>query len=76
MKVRELIERLQAIDPELEVLKQRDDEGNGYTPVFGADDACFVEADSLKRPWNLETVYLEEEKEEYLGDPVQIVVIY
>lgn len=43
MKVRELIEELKAIDPELEVYLQIDQEGNGYNKVRGADpDVIFV----------------------------------
>jgi len=37
MKVKELIEQLNDIDPELEVICQRDSEGNGYSPLEGVD---------------------------------------
>jgi hypothetical protein len=33
MKVRELIEQLQACDPDREVVMARDSEGNGYSPL-------------------------------------------
>lgn len=35
MKVKELIKILQSEDPELEVMLQRDPEGNGYSPLYG-----------------------------------------
>lgn len=38
MKVHELIALLQTYDPELPVILQKDAEGNGYSPLDGADD--------------------------------------
>lgn len=46
MKVRELIEALQSVDPEREVVLQKDSEGNGYSPCTGLDDNAAYEADS------------------------------
>lgn len=43
MKVKELIEELQKLDPELQLICQKDSEGNGYSPLAGADLACYVE---------------------------------
>ena len=37
MKVKELILKLQNLDPELEVIIQKDPEGNGYSPMSGAE---------------------------------------
>lgn len=37
MKVRELIEELQKLDPEMECIIQKDAEGNGFSPLAGAD---------------------------------------
>lgn len=37
MKVKELAEQLKDLDPELEILLQDDDEGNGYRPLRGVD---------------------------------------
>lgn len=45
MTVRELIEALQAIDPDMLVVLQKDPEGNGYSPLAGAEPAYYV-ADS------------------------------
>ena len=36
MKVKDLIEQLQNLDPELEVWQARDPEGNGYFQTGGA----------------------------------------
>ena len=43
MKVRELIEQLQSLDPEMECIIQKDSEGNGYSPLAGADpDGIYI----------------------------------
>ena len=38
MTVNELIELLQTFDPRALVIMQRDPEGNGYSPLSGAED--------------------------------------
>ena len=45
LKVKDLIEQLQKFDPELPVMSQRDPEGNGYSPLSGADIACYKQID-------------------------------
>lgn len=43
MKVKELLEILKDLDPEMELIVQKDSEGNGYSPLAGADsDAIYV----------------------------------
>lgn len=43
MKVKELLEALTGVDPEAEVILQKDAEGNDYSPLEGADsDAVYV----------------------------------
>lgn len=37
MKVRQLIKQLEELDPELDILLQDDDEGNGYRPLRGVN---------------------------------------
>jgi hypothetical protein len=37
MKVKDLINELQSLDPEMECIIQKDAEGNGYSPLAGAD---------------------------------------
>lgn len=37
MKVKELIEQLNSMDPEAEIILQKDGEGSGYSPLSGAD---------------------------------------
>lgn len=81
MKVRELIEQLEQLDPELDVFKQKDDEGNGYSAVNGADDDSFIDK-SIVNAWEVEVLTKEDVGymiEEYGGDEDQyrkVVVIY
>lgn len=43
MKIRELMEILKDLDPEMECIIQKDSEGNGYSPLAGADpDAIYI----------------------------------
>lgn len=44
MKVRELLEELADVDPEAEVILQKDAEGNGYSPLRGVDPDAVYEA--------------------------------
>ena len=46
MKVSELIEALQEMDPDSLVIMQKDSEGNGYSPLAGADPNGIYVADS------------------------------
>ena len=49
MKVKELIAELSKIDPNLEVIMQKDSEGNGYGPLSGADSNCIYDGEDV---WN------------------------
>lgn len=40
MKVKKLIKELQKLDPNLEVILQKDSEGNGYSPLSEIDSHC------------------------------------
>ncbi len=40
MKVFELIEFLKGCDQDSDVIMQKDPEGNGYSPLAGADNEC------------------------------------
>lgn len=43
MKIGELIEALKDLDPEMECIVQKDSEGNGYSPLAGADpDGIYI----------------------------------
>jgi len=42
MNVKELINYLKGFDPETEIVLQKDSEGNGYSPLAGADEGYYV----------------------------------
>ena len=42
MKVKDLIGMLEKFNPNYQVILQKDSEGNGYSPVAGAEDAHYV----------------------------------
>lgn len=46
MKVKDLIRELKLLDPELEVILQKDGEGNGYSPLEGTDENCIYIAET------------------------------
>jgi len=47
MKVRELIEKLHELDPELSVWTSRDEEGNGYNRVHFDPEVRYVHEDEI-----------------------------
>lgn len=42
MNVKDLIEELQKLDPNLQVILQKDSEGNGYSPCSGLEKAIYL----------------------------------
>ena len=41
MKIKELITKLEKYNPEAIVIVQKDSEGNGYSPLYAADDGHY-----------------------------------
>ncbi len=54
MTVKELIEELKDMDPERLVVLQKDSEGNGFSPLSGADDNARYVAETT---WHGEIKY-------------------
>ena len=73
--VRELIAELQLIDPDRVVVCQSDSEGNGYSPLAGADGKSAYLADTT---YSGEAYHEDAEDEEDLppSDAVPCVVLY
>ena len=71
MKVKELIEELREMDPEMEIILQKDSEGTGYSPL-----ACFglgyyipdstYSGDVYDEDWTASDCCLEEDEWEEL----------
>lgn len=68
MKVKDLIKELEKVDPELEVLKAKDDEGNGFHYIEVLDDDSYVPLNEVGN-YTIDTVYdldyVEDELDEY-----------
>lgn len=46
MKGKELLEELKGVDPDAEIVLQKDAEGNGYSPLAGVDENAVYIPDS------------------------------
>jgi hypothetical protein len=66
MTVKELLEKLKHADPDALVVLQKDAEGNGYSPLEGADEAHY----KAETSWAGE-VYVTPE-----GETVPCVILY
>lgn len=81
MTVKELIEELQKLDPNLRVISPIDDEGNGYRwPRCVSDDAYLLPQDAEEyRPEHVfeasEAEYLREDYEIELSEMVRVAYV-
>ena len=82
MKVKDLIRELKLLDPEMEVILQKDSEGNGFSPLDGVDENCiYVEETSYEgyiydTTWDADEADMsEDEWAEFLKQP-RCVVLY
>lgn len=82
MKVKDLIRELKLLDPELEIILQKDSEGNGYSPLEGVDENCIYVAETsydgyvYDATWDADEADMDEEEwEEMLKQP-RCVVLY
>jgi len=82
MKVKDLIKELQQMNPESELIMQKDSEGNGYSPLSGADGNAVYIADSTwsgevyDTKWSAEDADMEEEEWEEIKSKPGCVVLY
>lgn len=77
MKVRDLIAELQKLDPELLVIKQKDDEGNGFHKLYAVDDEAYIRTIDLDE-YHLEVMAeddIVDYYEEDLADFTRVCVI-
>jgi len=82
MKAHELARQLLE-GPDVEVILQKDSEGNGYSPLSGADPNCIYVAectwqgDVYSTNWTAEDACMEEhEWEAFKKENRQVVVLY
>lgn len=82
MKVKDLIRELQLIDPELDVIIQKDSEGNGYSPIAGTDENCIYIAettwygDVYDSTWTADDADMGEEEWAKILEKPRCVVLY
>jgi hypothetical protein len=82
MKVKELIVLLSGVNPEAEVILQKDAEGNGYSPLSGVDtQAVYVPESTWSGEvydlgWTAEEAGMEEEAWKLLQEEPSCVVLY
>lgn len=80
MNVKELIDFLLGYDPETEIILQKDAEGNGYSPLAGADAGIYVadstySGDFYDPAWTASDCCMEEdEHRELMAKPRSIVL--
>lgn len=82
MKVKELIEVLQELDPEMECIMQKDSEGNGYSPLAGADpDGIYIaettwSGEVYDSNWSAEDADMDEEEWEVMLKKPRCLVLF
>lgn len=82
MKVKELIKLLEGFDPKAEVILQKDSEGNGYSPLYGADPYAVYVEDSIwsgevyDTRWTAEDAGMEEAEWKKLLKKKHCVVLH
>ena len=82
MKVKELIEILSNVNQESEVILQKDAEGNGYSPLRGADDDAVYIPDSTwsgdvySMDWSADDAAMDEEEWAEIKANPRCVVLY
>lgn len=77
MKVKELIEQLKDLDPELDLYLQIDQEGNGYEEVRGCDTDCVMIGDSVySTDWSADEADMDEDEWAEIKNGPKIALIY
>lgn len=83
MKVKDLMAELSEIDPESEVILQKDSEGNGYSPLYGVDNESIYlpsntwSGEVYDSKWDADdTFFNEDEWEELKKNTPRCVVLY
>lgn len=82
MKVKDLLEQLKDLDPEMEIIMQKDSEGNGYSPLAGADPEGIYIAESTwsgdvyDASWTADDACMDEEEWEEIQAQPRCVVLY
>ena len=82
MKVGQLMSELVKLDPNMEIVLQKDSEGNGYSPLYGADaNAVYIpestwSGDVYSTEWSADDVCMDEDEWEELLSRPRCVVLF
>lgn len=81
MNVKELIDYLLGFDPETEIIIQKDSEGNGYSPLAGAEDGFYVpdstwSGEFYSPDYTIEDTLLDDEEFEAMRNRPRSIVFY
>ncbi len=79
MKVKELIETLKSLEPNAEVIIQRDAEGNGYMNLYGYWTGAYEKDDNQWVGYGELTKELEEQgytEEDVIPNPIPAVFLW
>lgn len=82
MKVKDLIRELELLDPEMECIVQKDAEGNGYSPLAGADPNGIYIAETTwygevyDSTWTADDADMDEDLWEAMLKKPRCVVLY
>lgn len=70
MKVKELLEELSKVDPERDVILQKDGEGNGFSPLYGLWEGSYLPDSTWSGEVGLETLTEEDVQAGFTEDDV------
>ena len=81
MNVKELIDYLLGFDPETEIVIQKDAEGNGYSPLAGADVGHYIpdstwSGDFYDVDWTADDCCMDDDEFEEMKNRPRAVVLY
>lgn len=81
MKVKDLKDLINNLDDDMEVILQKDSEGNGYSPLSGGDEAVYVaessySGDVYSLNWSAEDCDLSEDEWEKIKKQPHCIVLY
>lgn len=82
MNVKELKEILAYLPDDMEITLQKDSEGNGYSPLFGADpDAVYIPANSYSGDvydmnWSASDACMEEDEWNEIKEMSRSLILY
>jgi hypothetical protein len=82
MTVKELRDELEGLPDDMEIILQKDSEGNGYSPLAGADPNAVYEADSTwsgnvySMDWSADDAAMSEDEWNEIKSKPRVLILY